>query len=505
MMAGNEEPVTPFTKAKKFKEEGNVAFKRKDYDAALQLYTRAIESSPPESAEECAAFFGNRAAVHWHLNQFEECVKDCEEALQRKPTYKKVAVRQAHALQNLGQIDAAISKVQNILINLDPYHAETQALGLELGMYTVNGCIKEEHGVQFNSLLQGARWLYNAEFSNEVVYAEGVTRDCTFQEFMARPIVKNHKINMVMYSHWLSDYTGRIGTGIYHRVEDAFFPVENAAFSDEQRRQFKRDMRSWAATRVNDTFYVYKKHPEGTVLITTDLKKVYVVLGMSDNIYDLVHKIVNGKRGNLSIAKITILPWMGKLVYDGIIMGAPATNGASQDELKRVYDDAVASNNLITGFSDDVLIAASNEVPEEDDGFEDEPELSEFENRVKDEVTAAAKFPAGSIIFRRFGYSPEENPHKMMGYIVLGPEDAPGTAMPVPVQMAGYEPTSDEILEQLSVLATRGGRMGAAVGTDYLPILARLQHVLEDSGVTVFYYPPPSEEEQRLLRGAFWQ
>ncbi|KAK7309033.1 hypothetical protein RJT34_05455 [Clitoria ternatea] len=64
--------------AQKEKEAGNAAYKKKDFDTAIQHYTKALELD-----DEDISFLTNRAAVYLEMGKYEECIKDCDRAVER--------------------------------------------------------------------------------------------------------------------------------------------------------------------------------------------------------------------------------------------------------------------------------------------------------------------------------------------------------------------------------------------------------------------------------------
>ncbi|EHA8588492.1 hsp70-Hsp90 organizing protein [Cocos nucifera] len=64
--------------AQKEKEAGNVAYKKKDFETAIQHYTRAIELDDGD-----ISFLTNRAAVYLEMGKCEDCIKDCDKAVER--------------------------------------------------------------------------------------------------------------------------------------------------------------------------------------------------------------------------------------------------------------------------------------------------------------------------------------------------------------------------------------------------------------------------------------
>ncbi|MQL81309.1 hypothetical protein Taro_013769 [Colocasia esculenta] len=64
--------------AQKEKEAGNAAYKKKDFDTAIQHYTRALELD-----DDDISFLTNRAAVYMEMGKYEECINDCDKAVER--------------------------------------------------------------------------------------------------------------------------------------------------------------------------------------------------------------------------------------------------------------------------------------------------------------------------------------------------------------------------------------------------------------------------------------
>ncbi|KAL8210123.1 hypothetical protein R6Q57_006855 [Mikania cordata] len=76
--------------AQKEKEAGNAAYKKKDFEQAITHYTKAFELD-----DEDISFLTNRAAVYLEMGKYDECIKDCEKAVERgrelRSDYKMVA------------------------------------------------------------------------------------------------------------------------------------------------------------------------------------------------------------------------------------------------------------------------------------------------------------------------------------------------------------------------------------------------------------------------------
>ncbi|KAM7260202.1 hypothetical protein ACFE04_015943 [Oxalis oulophora] len=65
-------------KALKEKEAGNAAYKKKDFDTAIDHYTKALELD-----DEDISYLTNRAAVYLEMGKYDECIKDCDKAVER--------------------------------------------------------------------------------------------------------------------------------------------------------------------------------------------------------------------------------------------------------------------------------------------------------------------------------------------------------------------------------------------------------------------------------------
>ncbi|XP_008238627.1 PREDICTED: hsp70-Hsp90 organizing protein 3-like [Prunus mume] len=74
----------------KEKEAGNAAYKKKDFDTAIQHYTKAMELD-----DEDISYIMNRAATYLEMGQLEDCINDCDKAVERgrelRADYKMIA------------------------------------------------------------------------------------------------------------------------------------------------------------------------------------------------------------------------------------------------------------------------------------------------------------------------------------------------------------------------------------------------------------------------------
>ena len=71
--------------AKKAMSDANVDFKAKNFEGALEKYTKAIELDPAEST-----YPSNRANVYLKMKKWKEAETDASTALKMKPNHAKV-------------------------------------------------------------------------------------------------------------------------------------------------------------------------------------------------------------------------------------------------------------------------------------------------------------------------------------------------------------------------------------------------------------------------------
>lgn len=65
-------------KALKEKEAGNAAYKKKEFEKAIEHYSSALELD-----DQDISYLTNRAAVYLEIGKYEECIKDCDKAVER--------------------------------------------------------------------------------------------------------------------------------------------------------------------------------------------------------------------------------------------------------------------------------------------------------------------------------------------------------------------------------------------------------------------------------------
>jgi DnaJ family protein C protein 7 len=116
------------------KENGNAAYKRKDYRTAITHYTLAIETlhmtMKEEDEETLATYYNNRAAASTMILLFDEALQDCNEAIELRPSFIKAYIRKAKSQTSLGQLTDAMNTLHKACIH-DPNNSTILTLKAE--------------------------------------------------------------------------------------------------------------------------------------------------------------------------------------------------------------------------------------------------------------------------------------------------------------------------------------------------------------------------------------
>jgi DnaJ homolog subfamily C member 7 len=95
------------------KEQGNAAFKAKDYPKAIELYTQGL-TIDPANKDINSKLLQNRAQAHYNLKNFDRAIEDCTEALRLDPAYLKALKIRARASGAAGNWDEAIRDFKGV-------------------------------------------------------------------------------------------------------------------------------------------------------------------------------------------------------------------------------------------------------------------------------------------------------------------------------------------------------------------------------------------------------
>lgn len=296
------------------------------------------------------------------------------------------------------------------------------------------------------------------------------------------------RLNIDMYSFWEKDYGGR--EGIFHNG------VLTAQANPEIPYMKKvAGLQGWKQDRIHGEFYITMQRPDGAVLISVDMQKVYLVMGIAQSV---AAPLIAGNRHLPVRAILTILPYEGYLVYDGLLAGALSeVSPALRRKLHKTYADAVDNNTIIytKQNTDPSLLTSSSSGPSYDP-LQLTPQQLRFQGQLKKMKKIQGQH--GMWVFRRHDYTEESNPEHLL--TVMGS----GVPIAVGCEMSSLHPTFDDILTILKSIVVDGdgfspsGHAPNTISTDELSIVAYLKGYMEECGIAVAYYPPPSEEEISL-------
>lgn len=105
-------------KLERMKEEGNAQYKAGRWQAALDLYTSALEVDPTNKGTN-SKILQNRALCRIKLKQYDDAITDCDKAVSLDPSYIKARKTKANALGLSEKWEAAVREWKAIQ-ELDP-------------------------------------------------------------------------------------------------------------------------------------------------------------------------------------------------------------------------------------------------------------------------------------------------------------------------------------------------------------------------------------------------
>lgn len=180
--ASTEDENLPENKklAKREKDEGNAAYKKKDFDTALVHYSKAIEHDPTD-----ITFYSNIAAVHFELKDFRQCITECEKGIEvgreNRADYKLIAkafARIGNSYKKLGENKQARTYFEKSL-------SEHRTPEVKTLLSKVEAIVKEEERRAFIDPVKaeeekelGNDFFKKGDFSNAVKhYTEAINRN----------------------------------------------------------------------------------------------------------------------------------------------------------------------------------------------------------------------------------------------------------------------------------------------------------------------------------------
>ena len=164
----------------KLKQQGNEAYKKKDFATALTHYGNAIELDPNE-----ITYYLNTAAVHFEMKNYTECISTCNKAIdvgrENRADYKLIAkalARMGNAYDKSGDLKNAKMAYEKALTEHRTPDYRSRLSDVEVALKKseeeayVNPEMAEEEKQKGNELFK------SGDFSNAVKkYTEAIRRN----------------------------------------------------------------------------------------------------------------------------------------------------------------------------------------------------------------------------------------------------------------------------------------------------------------------------------------
>ncbi|XP_072904585.1 protein unc-45 homolog B [Hemitrygon akajei] len=125
------------------KENGNEFFQNKDYDKAIDCYTKAIQLTKDKKA--LATLYRNRAACHLKKENYVPAASDASKAIDVDASDIKALFRRSQALEKLGKLDQAFKDIQRCA-TIEPKNKTFQE-----ALRRLNHDIQEKLKIQFST------------------------------------------------------------------------------------------------------------------------------------------------------------------------------------------------------------------------------------------------------------------------------------------------------------------------------------------------------------------
>jgi hypothetical protein len=315
-----------------------------------------------------------------------------------------------------------------------------------------------------------------------------------------------HALNEGVFAFWHS-LPSDPSHGIFHHLQKQIEKEGDQACIEA----LNKDCVYWESSRVHGTFIVLFDRPDGTILVSQDLKRVYLVLGLEQTI-GTVTNFIHGAKGNIvkgapfkapkfharllgSRITTTLVNWENKIVYDGLITSHSAPKPRIIQRALQAYIHAVDTKTLIVS-----LDKKQPSVATKYRGFESQSEYERVLAELRpmlEEIEALP--PAGAVenapswVALRNGYTEQENPDHVMLLT------ARGKLLHPEVRLAEITPSVKEYIELLYTATTEKGYKPECLAIDAESRLDMMRAILETAtGIRVTYFPPPSDEERRI-------
>lgn len=366
-------------------------------------------------------------------------------------------------------------------------------------------------GMKFNSILDYGRFCcFDQRLQSIRPDAEAAVRRSGHLQVLRCPQFYSelNALNVAMYTYM--DATSFDPTrGIY---DDLVAINKMKDFKDNWGNSLEEDVIYWTSSRVVGNFIVLFERPDGTIMVSDDYQHVYLVLGIAQSLGDVTNISFEGntmKQGKpfgppkfhsplfSVVIFTTLLNWDGKIVYDGLLMPQYKPSPSTMKRAINAYINAVNNGTLFTKLEKKAPSRFNSKLKISDEEVNAlEISLRADLQSIRSKRPFVKKFEDSDysnmklIVFRRHGYTEQENPDHMIS--VMNPQFG---AMPMKTFFSkNLIPTVQECIKALKEIVVKHDI--DSICFDAIEVVVPIQKLLEGSTkFKISYYPPPSEEE----------
>lgn len=139
-------------RAGELREQGNTAYKAKQFDAAVEFYKRAIELSP-----NSVSLYTNTAAVYFEQHRYDECIAECQKA---------VEIGREHGA-DFKLIAKALARIANAYVKLNNLHEAKRYFDKSLSEFRAPDVIKKAQELEREIKLLEEKAYINPEIAEQ--------------------------------------------------------------------------------------------------------------------------------------------------------------------------------------------------------------------------------------------------------------------------------------------------------------------------------------------------
>jgi hypothetical protein len=394
----------------------------------------------------------------------------------------------------------------------------------------VNGILEESHGKAASYLLELMRVNASYHFASAVGPEE-------LERMRKSPtgLLRIAHLTALGWTHWMGEEGGGREDGVHglmvasnkEMIEENHADLPPELYLARDALQTRRAAGGWDV-RVNGNFWIVSQHPEtgGALMVAeNNFGNVYDVLGIRNALYPMVAADNANQNQDPSLPftpvllTATLIPWYGRLIYDGVVGPAhnrrvpKQANALRTQKLMDAVQAAKVQGRIIqrlretqanTTFAPAPPVATATAST----GLAHHPPPTRDEAKLLHKLAALpaplpiphpedgdTTFGAATPfiwVFRRMGYTQEENPHH--GGVVMV---ADGSILGPFQCSTGLAPTSIDILKSMVFYGSRQTtrRQASCINIDDHDCFERVRFLLKDTDIRVEYYKPPSKEE----------